>query len=220
MLDRQGIGMTSQRTRNRLVTRLYQAGIKNENLLKVMAHTPRHLFVEEALASRAYEDTALPIGYGQTISHPYTVARMTELLLDTQPIPQKVLEVGTGSGYQAAVLAGLVQEVYTVERIAALHARSKRLLSALDYQNIYAYLADGSWGLAAKSPFDAIIVTAAPDEVPQSLLKQLCIGGQLIIPVGQQQQVLQVIKRLDQDHYQTTEQQFVYFVPLVQDKPR
>ena len=220
MLDRQGIGMTSQRTRNRLVTRLYQAGIKNEAVLKVMAHTPRHLFVEEALASRAYEDTALPIGYGQTISHPYTVARMTELLLDTQPIPQKILEVGTGSGYQAAVLAGLVQEVYSVERIAALHERSKRLLKALDYANIYAYLADGSWGLTAKAPFDAIIVTAAPDEVPQSLLEQLSIGGQLIIPVGQQQQVLQVIKRLDQDHYQTNEQEFVYFVPLVQDKPR
>ena len=220
MLDRQGIGMTSQRTRNRLVTRLYQAGIKNEAVLKVMAHTPRHLFVEEALASRAYEDTALPIGYGQTISHPYTVARMTELLLDTQPRPQKILEVGTGSGYQAAVLAGLVQEVYSVERIAALHERSKRLLKALDYANIYAYLADGSWGLEAKAPFDAIIVTAAPDEVPQSLLEQLSIGGQLIIPVGQQQQVLQVIKRLDQDHYQTNEQEFVYFVPLVQDKPR
>jgi protein-L-isoaspartate(D-aspartate) O-methyltransferase len=220
MLDRQGIGMTSQRTRNRLVTRLYQAGIKNEAVLKVMAHTPRHLFVEEALASRAYEDTALPIGYGQTISHPYTVARMTELLLDTQPIPQKILEIGTGSGYQAAVLAGLVQEVYSVERIAALHERSKRLLKALDYANIYAYLADGSWGLEAKAPFDAIIVTAAPDEVPQSLLEQLSIGGQLIIPVGQQQQVLQVIKRLDQDHYQTNEQEFVYFVPLVQDKPR
>ena len=220
MLDRQGIGMTSQRTRNRLVTRLYQAGIKNEAVLKVMAHTPRHLFVEEALASRAYEDTALPIGYGQTISHPYTVARMTELLLDTQPVPQKVLEVGTGSGYQAAVLAGLVQEVYSVERIAALHERSKQLLQALDYSNIYAYLADGSWGLTAKAPFDAIIVTAAPDEVPQSLLEQLSIGGQLIIPVGQQQQVLQVIKRLDQDHYQTNEQAFVYFVPLVQDKPR
>jgi protein-L-isoaspartate(D-aspartate) O-methyltransferase len=176
--------------------------------------------VEEALASRAYEDTALPIGYGQTISHPYTVARMTELLLDTQPIPQKILEVGTGSGYQAAVLAGLVQEVYSVERITALHERSKRLLKALDYANIYAYLADGSWGLEAKAPFDAIIVTAAPDEVPQSLLEQLSIGGQLIIPVGQQQQVLQVIKRLDQDHYQTNEQEFVYFVPLVQDKPR
>ncbi len=216
-LDVQGIGMTSQRTRNRLVARLREQGISNAAVLNVMSKVPRHLFVDEALASRSYEDTALPIGYGQTISQPYTVARMTELLLNSPTPPRKVLEIGTGSGYQAAVLAALVTEVFTVERIEALYRSTRELLHALGYRNIRSYLSDGSWGLAHEAPFDAILAAAAPETIPPALLAQLAIGGKLIIPVGKQgqNQVLQVITCLAENKYSTDEYEPVQFVPLI-----
>ncbi len=215
--DVQGIGMTSQRTRNRLVARLREKGIRNEAVLQVISKTPRHLLVDEALASRAYEDTALPIGHGQTISQPYIVARMTELLLDGTNPPRKVLEVGTGSGYQAAVLAPLVEKVFTVERIEPLYRATREMLQALDYRNICTYLSDGSWGLASEAPFDAIIATAAPEEVPPALLEQLAIGAKLIIPVGKQGglQWLQVITRMDEGTYTTVDHEAVRFVPMI-----
>lgn len=216
-LDVQGIGMTSQRTRNRLVARLREKGIRNEAVLAVISKTPRHLLVDEALASRAYEDTALPIGHGQTISQPYIVARMTELLLDGANPPRKVLEVGTGSGYQAAVIAPLVDQVFTVERIEPLYRATREVLQALDYRNIRTYLSDGSWGLASEAPFDAIIATAAPEEVPPALLEQLAIGAKLIIPVGKQGglQWLQVITRMDDGTYTTVNHEAVQFVPMI-----
>lgn len=219
-LDIQGIGMTSQRTRNRLIERLREQGIRNEAVLQVMAKTPRHLFVDEALASRAYEDTALPIGHGQTISQPYIVARMTELLLTGEIPPQKVLEVGTGSGYQAAVLSSLVDKVFTVERIEPLYHAAKELLHALGYRNITVSLSDGSWGLVREAPFDTIIATAAPESVPLALLEQLTLGGKLIIPVGKQgsMQRLQVITRDDAESYTTVEYEAVQFVPMIKEK--
>lgn len=216
-LDVQGIGMTSQRTRNRLVERLREKGIRNEDLLFVMSKVPRHLFVDEALASRSYEDTALPIGHGQTISQPYIVARMTELLLEGENPPQKVLEVGTGSGYQAAVLAPLVKTVFTVERIEPLFRTTRVLLNELGYRNIRTYLSDGNWGLAQDAPFDAIIATAAPEKVPPALLEQLAIGGRLVIPTGRQSgpQVLQLITRVGETEYSTADHEYVQFVPLI-----
>ncbi|APZ43440.1 protein-L-isoaspartate(D-aspartate) O-methyltransferase [Acidihalobacter ferrooxydans] len=192
---RHGIGMTSQRTRDRMVGRLEELGIKDQRVLAVIRATPRHLFVEEALASRAYEDTALPIGYGQTISQPYIVARMTELVLQTHR-PQHVLEVGTGSGYQAAVLAQLVPRVYTVERISALLERSRRLLLDVGFGNIHFRLSDGSWGWPEKAPFDVIVLTAAPVTVPEELLAQLAPSGFLIGPVGPEgAQQLTIVRR-------------------------
>lgn len=219
-LNIQGIGMTSQRTRNRLVERLRGRGIRNETVLEVISKVPRHLFVDEAMATRAYEDTALPIGHGQTISQPYIVARMTELLVEGNRSLHKVLEVGTGSGYQAAVLAPLVGELVTVERIEPLYRVTRDLLRNLGYRNIRTFLSDGSWGMASEAPFDAIIATAAPDEVPQALLEQLAIGGRLVIPVGRsgQQQVLQIITRNTEHDYSTEEQEPVLFVPLVRGK--
>jgi protein-L-isoaspartate(D-aspartate) O-methyltransferase len=216
-LNTQGIGMTSQRTRNRLVARLRERGIRNEDVLYVISKVPRHLFVDDALASRSYEDTALPIGHGQTISQPYIVARMTELLLECDRPPRKVLEVGTGSGYQAAVLAPLVGEVLTVERIEPLYRATRELLHDLGYRNIRTFLSDGSWGLENEAPFDAIIVTAAPATVPPALLEQLAVGGKLIIPTGKQggAQVLQVIARRGTSDYVTTCHESVQFVPLV-----
>ncbi len=215
----QGIGMTSQRTRNRLVQRLREKGIANEAVLEVMSKVPRHLFIDEALASRSYEDTALPIGHGQTISQPYIVARMTELLLaGGQPL-HKVLEVGTGSGYQAAILAAFVQQLYTVERIAALYGNTRDLLHDLGYRNITTRLSDGSWGLKQYAPFDGIIVTAAPETVPETLKQQLTIGGRLIIPTGAQNktQKLQLITRSGENSYQTEAHESVQFVPLIRD---
>ncbi len=219
-LDIQGIGMTSQRTRNRLIERLREKGINNEAVLQVMSKTPRHLFVDEALASRAYEDTALPIGYGQTISQPYIVARMTEWLLSGENLPRKVLEVGTGSGYQAAILSPLVDKVFTVERIESLYRATSELLHALGYCNIQTYLSDGSWGLAKEAPFDAIIATAAPEETPPALLEQLAVGGKLIIPVGKQgaMQRLHVITRESAESYTTVAHEAVQFVPMINEK--
>lgn len=179
----QGIGMTSQRTRNRLVDELRRKGITNQRVLSVIASTPRHLFIDEALASRAYENISLPIGYGQTISQPYIVARMTEILLDNFQ-PQKVLEVGTGSGYQSAILSPLFQSVYSVERILPLLSNARQRFKQLRLNNILTSHSDGSWGWPEKAPFDAIIVTAAPDDMPMQLLEQLNEGGRLISPVG------------------------------------
>lgn len=178
-----GIGMTSARTRERLVQRLKEQGISDERVLDRIRHVPRHLFVDEALASRAYEDTALPIGFGQTISQPYIVARMTEQLLASGPAA-RVLEIGTGCGYQTAVLAPLVGEVYSVERIASLLGRARRTLRELKIRNAHFRHADGTIGWATRAPFDGILVTAAPHAVPSALFDQLSVGGRLIAPVG------------------------------------
>ncbi len=179
-----GIGMTSQRTRERLIKRLEEQGIRNATVLDAIRQTPRPLFVDEALASRAYEDTALPIGYSQTISQPFIVARMTEALVNTGPL-HKVLEVGTGSGYQAAVLSRFATTLYTVERIEPLLAQARRRFMELRIRNIRSHHSDGNWGWPEHEPYDGIIVTAAPVDIPQSLLTQLQIGGRLVMPVGQ-----------------------------------
>jgi len=178
-----GIGMTSARTRERLVQRLRDQGIVDERVLEQIRSVPRHLFVDEALASRAYEDTALPIGFGQTISQPFVVARMTEALLEAGPA-RKVLEIGTGCGYQSAVLAPLVADLYTMERIAGLLGRARRLLRELKIRNVHFRHDDGNAGWPSRAPFDGILFTAAPYAVPQPLFDQLAVGGRLIAPVG------------------------------------
>jgi len=209
-----GIGMTSQRTRNRLIDRLRQNGIKDERVLSVMSYTPRHLFMDEALASRAYEDTALPIGHGQTISQPFIVARMTELLLQGNNV-NTVLEVGTGSGYQTAVLAQLVDKVYSVERLRVLSNQAKVRLHRLQHHNVTLTHTDGHWGWERHAPYDAILVTAAPEVVPQELLMQLKNEGRLVIPVGGSSgQRLQLITRLN-DKFQQQLLDSVSFVPLL-----
>jgi protein-L-isoaspartate(D-aspartate) O-methyltransferase len=215
-LDIEGRGMTSQRTRDRLISLLREKGITDNRVLAIMQRVPRHLFVDEAMASRSYENTALPIGHGQTISQPYTVARMTELLIQ-ETIPENVLEVGTGSGYQAAILGGLVKRLHTVEVIPELYKNARDLLYNIGYRNIHTHQSDGSWGWIKKAPFDAIIATAAPEKVPDSLLQQLKIGGVMVIPVGQrhQTQQLQTIHRLSEDNYKTTIHESVQFVPFV-----
>lgn len=215
--DLNGIGMTSQRTRDRLIQRLREEGIRNEDVLEVMRQTPRHIFVDEALASRSYEDTALPIGHGQTISQPYIVARMTELLLAKGPL-KRVLEVGTGSGYQTAILAPFVGQIFTVERIAPLLEQAKQKHRALGLTNIRYLLSDGSWGWPQHAPFDAIIATAAPKEIPVELPQQLVDGGRLIIPHGANtQQRLSVVER-DGESLNQTDLDMVSFVPLVREK--
>ncbi len=182
-----GIGMTSARTRDRLVQRLRDAGIRNETVLERIRSVPRHLFVDEALASRAYEDSALPIGHGQTISQPYVVALMTAALLEPSPegrAPRKVLEVGTGCGYQTAVLAPLVRQVFSIERIGVLLTATRDRLRSLGVDNVRFRHGDGFEGWPGQAPFDAIVVAAAPAEVPTALLEQLAPGGRLVIPVG------------------------------------
>mgnify|MGYP001815251577 CR=1 FL=1 len=214
IVDRQGIGMTSARTRDRLVQRLRDQGIRNEDVLEQIRNVPRHLFVDEALASRAYEDTALPIGLGQTISQPYVVARMTEALLaDFEG--EKVLEVGTGCGYQTMVLSPLVKKIWTIERIPELLRKTKQRLRDLDIYNVQFKPGDGWEGWPKYGPYDAIIVTAAPDEVPQKLLNQLAPGGRLIIPVGPPgvQDLAMIINR--DDHFEQVSLGAVSFVPLV-----
>jgi len=178
-----GIGMTSARTRERLVQRLQEQGIADQRVLDRIRSVPRHLFMDEALASRAYEDTALPIGFGQTISQPFVVAKMTEALLSAGAAP-RVLEIGTGCGYQTAVLSPLVAEVYTIERIAPLLGRARRTLRELRIRNVNFRHDDGNIGWPARAPFDGILLTAAPHTVPQALFDQLKLGGCLIAPVG------------------------------------
>lgn len=208
-----GIGMTSQRTRERLMQRLFEEGIRNLHVLEAIRRTPRHLFVDEALAHRAYEDTALPIGHNQTLSQPYIVARMTELLLAGGPL-DKVLEVGTGSGYQTAILAQVVERIFSVERIYPLQERAKAVLKEIDIRNVVFRHADGNWGWPAYGPYDAILVTAAPSEVPVELLRQLADGGRLVIPVGERDQVLTLVTREgDEFIHQAVEP--VRFVPLL-----
>ena len=212
-MDRQGIGMTSQRTRERLIQRLMDQGICNYAVLDLIRTIPRHLFVDEALAHRAYEDIALPIGWNQTISQPYIVARMTELAIQ-QGVPSKVLEIGSGSGYQTAILASLVDEVYAVERIKGLLDRSRERIRALRLRNVQLRLADGLDGWADKGPFDVILGAAAPERIPDALLAQLALGGRLILPVGSHQQRLIVISKTA-DGSETTVIEDVRFVPML-----
>ena len=208
----EGIGMTSRRTRMRLVQRLRDAGIQSEPVLDAVAQVPRHIFLDEALAHRAYEDTSLPIGHNQTLSQPYIVARMTELLLAHGP--ENVLELGTGSGYQTAVLAHLFPRIYSVERIRPLQDRARDRLRQLQMRNVLLKHADGGMGWPERGPFDGIIVTAAPVNVPQELLDQLADGGVLIAPVGEEQQVLVEVVRRGQ-HFERRELEPVRFVPLL-----
>ncbi|MGD8592612.1 MAG: protein-L-isoaspartate(D-aspartate) O-methyltransferase [Gammaproteobacteria bacterium] len=212
--EHRGIGMTSQRTRERMIKRLQEQGIADTRVLDVMRTMPRHIFVDEALASRSYEDTALPIGYGQTISQPYIVARMTEILLEVDNTLDKVLEVGTGSGYQTAVLAKLVRSVYSVERIRPLMDSARRRFQELNLYNIMLHHSDGSWGWEEHAPYDGIIVTAAPAQIPESLLEQLTMGGRLVTPVGGQQQQLIVITKTSAGFEQQVVKQ-VTFVPML-----
>ena len=213
--DIQGIGMTSQRTRDRLVDRLRDKGIKDERVLEVMRTTPRHIFVDEAMAHRAYEDTALPIGHGQTISQPYIVARMSEILLEGG-VPDVVLEVGTGSGYQSAILSRLVPKVYTVERISALLQKARDAHRKMGLMNVFSKHSDGSWGWEPNAPYAAIMVTAAPKTVPPSLLQQLAVGGRMVIPVGSSggvQELKLYLRTADGIEESTLE--IVNFVPLL-----
>lgn len=209
-----GIGMTSQGTRDRLVRRLREHGIRDEGVLRAIGSTPRHEFVDEALASRAYEDTALPIGLGQTISQPWVVAKMTEAVLDGGN-PQKVLEVGTGSGYQAAILACLVPQVFTVERIEELLKLARRRFHKLGLNNIYTRYADGHVGWPSQAPFDGIVVTAAASHVPPDLIDQLRVGAVLVAPVERRgMQRLLAIRRTE-DGYDEQDLGGVIFVPLL-----
>ncbi len=214
-----GIGMTSARTRERLVQRLQEQGIKDMRVLDRIRNVPRHLFVDEALASRAYEDTALPIGFGQTISQPYVVARMTEALLAGGPLA-KVLEIGTGCGYQTAVLAPLVTEIYTIERIASLVTRARRALRELKIRNVHFRHDDGSVGWPARAPFNGILLTAAPHAVPQALFDQLAVGGRLIAPVGPEgrQELMRYTKAENRVHREPLGP--VSFVPLLSGMQR
>ncbi|NVK22075.1 MAG: protein-L-isoaspartate(D-aspartate) O-methyltransferase [Kangiellaceae bacterium] len=211
-----GIGMTSERTRNRLVERLQAEGITSQHILQIIAQTPRHLFIDEGLSHRAYEDTALPIGMGQTISQPYIVARMTEILLQTGRM-DKVLEIGTGCGYQTSILSKVSKTVFTIERIRALHMQARKTLSGLGLHNIQYLFADGFNGWPQNGPFDAIIVTAAPQSVPEKLIMQLSEdGGRMIIPIGatETNQELVLIERQGNKVKQTFIEK-VKFVPLV-----
>jgi len=209
-----GQGMTSERTRERLIRQLRDEGIRDERVLQVMARIPRHIFVDEALASRAYENTALPIGRSQTISQPYIVARMTEALLEGGTL-DKVLEVGTGCGYQTAVLAPLVRRIYTVERIATLLEQARQRFRLLKLRNIHPKHSDGGMGLPEFSPFDGIIVTAAPEGIPRALVDQLKPGGRMIIPVGKgNAQALVKVTRTEKA-YDTEMLEPVKFVPLL-----
>ena len=215
-MDTLGIGMTSRRTRDRLIQRLREEGIRDERVLEAILHVPRHVFVDEALASRAYEDTALPIGHGQTISQPYIVALMTQALIAGGRL-KKVLEVGTGSGYQTAVLAGLVDEIYSVERLEPLMKLARKRLREIGCRNVHIKLSDGSWGWKEHAPYDGIIVTAAPAAVPPALLEQLAPGGRLVIPVGgPTMQELLLVQQTDKGPIQER-LELVNFVPLVRD---
>lgn len=209
-----GSGMTSQRTRARMIERLREQGIRNEAVLAAMAAVPRHVFVEEALASRAYEDTALPLGMGQTISQPYVVARMIELLLNGRSGLGRTLEVGAGCGYQAAVLAQLTKEVYALERLAPLLEKAKANMRKLQQFNVRLKHADGQFGLPEAAPYDSIIVAAASPQIPQALLAQLGDGGRLVLPVGAVEQYLSFVERTPAGFVETR-LDGVRFVPLL-----
>lgn len=209
-----GIGMTSVRTRDRLIERLRAEGIRDERVLGAMRAVPRHIFVDEALASRAYEDTALPIGAGQTISQPYVVARMTEALVDGKQL-SKVLEIGSGCGYQTAILAQLVDRVYSIERINSLIGPARERLHALGANNVRMRNGDGFDGWPAHAPYDAILVAAAPGFVPPALVEQLTVGGRMVIPIGAQgAQRLSLLVRTESGIEEETLAQ-VSFVPLI-----
>ena len=209
-----GLGMTSQRTRTRMIERLREQGIRDEQVLAAIAAVPRHLFVEEALASRAYEDTALPLGFSQTISQPYVVARMIEILREGRAGLGKTLEIGAGCGYQAAVLAQLTHEVYAVERIEPLLARAKLNLRAIRQFRVRLKYADGQFGIPEAAPFDTIIVAAAAPNVPPALLQQLALGGRMLLPLGSANQYLMLIERRAEG-YVETRLDGVRFVPLL-----
>jgi protein-L-isoaspartate(D-aspartate) O-methyltransferase len=214
MAKHTGIGMTSARTRDRLVQRLQEQGIHDLRVLERIRSLPRHIFVDEALASRAYEDTALPIGFGQTISQPYIVARMTQALL-SGGLPGKVLEVGFGCGYQTAVLAPFAEKVFSIERVEPLVARTKQRLKDLEIRNVKLKHGDGMKGWPTQAPFDGILVAAAPLAVPEALIAQLAVGGRLLVPVGRdgQQQLLRITRRENGIHKEMLEK--VAFVPLL-----
>ena len=211
-----GIGMTSQRTRGRLIERLRTQGIHDEVVLAAMNSVPRHIFVDEALATRAYDDVSLPLGFGQTISQPYIVARMIEILRDGRPL-NRALEIGTGCGYQAAVLAQVAKEVYSVERLLPLYERAAACLKELQVPNVTLRHADGNAGLPEAAPFDGIIMAAAATHVPPALLKQLAVGGRMVLPLGAPEQYLCLIGR-DAQGYRETRLEAVKFVPLVMGK--
>ena len=213
--NHQGIGMTSQRTRDRLIDRLRQQGIDNEQVLEVMSHVPRHIFVDEALAHRAYEDTALPIGYGQTISQPYIVAQMTQLLLESG-VPSSVLEIGTGCGYQTAILASIFPQVYSVERIEALYLQARQRLAELEFYNVQLRHTDGTAGWPNLSyHFDRIIMTAACTEIPEALAAQLKPGGVMVLPFddGHDQTMMKITRSPEGLVSESLEK--VVFVPLL-----
>jgi len=212
-----GIGMTSQRTRERMLTRLREQGIKDEITLAAMGSIPRHIFVDEALSIRAYEDVSLPIGFGQTISQPYIVAKMTEILRAGNPL-NKILEIGTGCGYQTAVLSKLAKEVYSAERIRPLLMKARNNLRELRMSNIKLKHADGTMGIPEMAPYDGIIVTAAASHIPQELLEQLAPGGRMVIPVGTEEQTLYLIEHATSSNgseYRQTKLEAVKFVPLL-----
>jgi len=212
-MDRDGIGMTSMRTRQRLVQRLAEQGITSTEVLEAIRSTPRHLFVDEALAHRAYEDTALPIGWNQTLSQPYIVAKMTELAL-VNGTPGKVLEIGSGSGYQTAILAQVSGEVFAMERVKGLSDRSRKRLRELRLRNVQCRLGDGLVGWPDKGPFDVILSAAAPDQVPPALLEQLAAGGRLVMPVGNREQDLIVVHATNSG-FETEVVEPVNFVPML-----
>lgn len=213
-----GIGMTSSRTRQRMVDRLREQGIRDEAVLAAMYEVPRHLFIDEALATRAYDDVSLPINYEQTISQPYIVARMIEVMRASTVRPvRRVLEIGTGCGYQAAVLAHVFPEVYSIERIQPLYERAKKKLHELQINNVTLRYADGSVGLPEAAPFDGIILAAAAPEMSATLRGQLAVGGRMVLPVGRQEQWLYLVEREAQG-FRESKLEPVKFVPLLMGK--
>jgi protein-L-isoaspartate(D-aspartate) O-methyltransferase len=215
-LKLEGVGMTSKRTRDRLVQRLVDRGIGDQQVLDVIANTPRHLFLDEALSHRAYEDSSLPIGHGQTLSQPYIVARMTEILIGAGGNLGRVLEIGTGSGYQTAVLAQLVEHVWTVERIKPLQDKARLRLRDLKLHNVSFKHSDGGFGWREEGPYDGILSAAAPRQIPRELLQQLAPGGVLVIPVGGDEQHLHmVVREGESDKFHTQILEPVRFVPLL-----